>query len=230
MKKTTAILLGLFCLLFAVAALAAPAEDLTERCSFRSGSGRDSLAQCHDRRYKTHWQSSGGKGAWLEITLPEGVTTLGKNAFALSGLERITLPAGLTAIGDGCFAYTPLEAAELPEGLSTIGAEAFVGCDGLEQMVIPAGVTELPGKLFAGCSRLRSVTLPEGLLRIGSSAFMLCGSDRDPLRLNLPATLEFIAGDAFLYCEACIHAEVIPGTVGEGFVQEKNISHTYREN
>ncbi len=77
MKKTTAILLGLFCLLFAVAALAAPAEDLTERCSFRSGSGRDSLAQCHDRRYKTHWQSSGGKGAWLEITLPEGETAVG---------------------------------------------------------------------------------------------------------------------------------------------------------
>lgn len=77
MKKIIAVLLGLLCLLMAAAAIAEPAEDITALCSFRAGSGRDTLPQCYDRRYKTHWQSLGGKAAYLQVTLPEGQSASG---------------------------------------------------------------------------------------------------------------------------------------------------------
>lgn len=77
MKKRFAVLVGLICLLIAGAAFAQTAEDLTERCTFQAGSGRDTIPLCYDRDYKTHWQSSGGAGAYLEVMLPEGETAAG---------------------------------------------------------------------------------------------------------------------------------------------------------
>ena len=65
------------------------------------------------------------------VTLPEGLTSIGDNAFYCSSLKSITLPEGLTSIGNWAFKESTLESITLPEGLTSIGDWAFQKCSAL---------------------------------------------------------------------------------------------------
>ena len=54
------------------AAAAETAEDITARCRFKAFSGRKTFSGCTDRNYKTYWRSDNGKGACIEVTVPDG--------------------------------------------------------------------------------------------------------------------------------------------------------------
>ena len=64
-------------LLLVAAAGAEPAADITSRCHFRALSGRKTFKGCLDRDYKTYWRSDNGKGACIEVTVPDGETASG---------------------------------------------------------------------------------------------------------------------------------------------------------
>ena len=50
--------------------------------------------------------SFSGCSKLTNITLPEGITSLGEYCFQYcSSLTNITLPKGITSLGSGCFAY-----------------------------------------------------------------------------------------------------------------------------
>ena len=59
-------------LLTAAAGLAETAEDLTAGCVITPASKKKEFKKAMDGSYKTFWNSSGGKGAAVEIRLPEG--------------------------------------------------------------------------------------------------------------------------------------------------------------
>ncbi len=71
-----ALLLVLTVLLFAAAG-AETAEDITARCHLKPLSGKKSFKGCTDRDYKTYWRSDNGKGACIEVTVPDGETASG---------------------------------------------------------------------------------------------------------------------------------------------------------
>ena len=77
------------------------------------------------------------------VTIPSGVTVIGKSAFEdYDGLTQVTIPAGVEVIGPaafyGCGGLTDVA---IPAGVEAIGAYAFYGCSGLADVVIPASVT-----------------------------------------------------------------------------------------
>lgn len=85
------------------------------------------------------------------VVVPEGVTTIGKEAFAhQNSLRLVSLPESLRAIGESAFydCYF-LPAIELHNCL-TIGANAFDRCEALN-LIIPASVTSLGGGNFNDC-------------------------------------------------------------------------------
>lgn len=94
------------------------------------------------------------RGSITEISFPDGLTYIGKNAFASCfSLSYVLLPEGVSGIGDFAFQWcNKLAYVEFPESLGTIGNSAFQGCD----------LSELP------------VTLPESVAVIGDQAFALC--------------------------------------------------------
>ncbi len=62
-----------------------------------------------------------------EITLPQGLVTIGRNAFDGSMLKSIMIPHSVTTIGERAFADNKLETVVLGKGLNSIGANAFAG-------------------------------------------------------------------------------------------------------
>ena len=77
-----------------------------------------------------------------------------------NGETNITIPNTVTAIGKNAFAnYSELTHVSLPNSLQTIGASAFKDCTGLTEMLIPTGVTTIDSTAFSGCSNLKAFTM-----------------------------------------------------------------------
>ena len=87
------------------------------------------------------------------------------------GCVNSIIPEGITTIGVNAFRGCPLKTIKLPNSLTTIEDEAFNGCNSLVSMEIPDGVTSIGGYAFVNCSNLKSVIIPKNVSRIGFIAF-----------------------------------------------------------
>lgn len=173
-------------------------------------------------------------------------TTIGKEAFAESGLERIDLYDTVTHIREGAFRdCTALSGITLPASLRKIEKEAFAGCTGLESLTLLCEPSALPDGIFDECtgltslytdasslanelfmnSPLSSVTFGDNLKTIGTDTFRGTGITE----LVLPATVRKIGKGAFADCTALetvtIHcaASILPPDVFEGCTSLKTV-------
>ncbi len=157
-----------------------------------------------------------GNANLIVVTLPESLTTLGREAFSFckslravkipsgvtaipgrcfygcSSLESVTIPEGVTAIVGSAFEHCKLNVLTLPESLEAIGRNAFSGND-LKSVNIPTKVKTIEEHAFSYC-KLNALTLPESLETIGSYAFSFCGLTE----LVIPEGVLVIDQDAFL--------------------------------
>lgn len=163
-------------------------------------------------------------GSQTEVTVPEGVTSIGEGAFYnCDSLESVILPEEITSIGAGAFNdCESLSSIEFPEGLTTIGGDAFKDCWQLENIVLPEELTQLGWNAFEGTAFLSrlcaendmaisngillkgiegkvkgEVVIPEGVRCIADRAF----TDFDDItNLILPEGLISIGSYAFFHC------------------------------
>jgi hypothetical protein len=89
-----------------------------------------------------------------KYTVPEGVLTIGNNAFVFSNLTSVTLPEGLKNIGEFAFSFSNLTSVTLSEGLESIDIYAFSYCDNLTSVNIPASVTSIELDAFIASDKL----------------------------------------------------------------------------
>ena len=152
------------------------------------------------------------------VTISDGVTSIGSYAFCYCLVESITLPFGLKHIGISAFSNCPniqqinipdsveyidpyafslckgLHTVNLPASLTLISEGLFTECDNLKNLYIPDAVTEIGANAFWGCQVFSLETLPSGIKSIGAAAFENCGRIEE---LVLPKTLEHIGTAAF---------------------------------
>jgi hypothetical protein len=135
------------------------------------------------------------------IVLPQGLKSIGANAFEETALTSINIPPTVTCIGKGAFCRskrlravlfedgsrlthigncaffgcTALSTIVLPQGLESIGANAFKGTN-LTYINIPHTVTHINNGAFGRSKRLRAVLFEDGsrLTHIGNCAFLAC--------------------------------------------------------
>ena len=68
------------------------------------------------------------------MVLPSSLTQIEEQTFfGDSSLEKVVLPDGLLSIGSQAFAYSGVKTINLPETIAFIADDAFLGCD-LEQV------------------------------------------------------------------------------------------------
>ncbi|VEH03836.1 Autolysin [Slackia heliotrinireducens] len=113
-----------------------------------------------------------------ELVIPEGVTSIGRNAFAGTKVTKLTLPSTLETIGDSAFLNNQIAELEIPASVKTIGKSAF--------SVARAEKGSLP-------RTLEKLTLNEGLETIEANAFRCSKLDA----VAIPATLTTLHKDAF---------------------------------
>lgn len=110
-------------------------------------------------------------------------------------LKKITLPEGITSIGRWGFAgFCALEEINIPSTVTSLGHSAFRMCEKLETITIPEGITSIPINCFWRCGSLRECNIPESVERIESGAFSFTSLEGS---LVFGENLEYIGGSAF---------------------------------
>ena len=124
---------------------------------------------------------------------------IGASAFVqCKNLKELTLPDGLESIGIGSFSFSGLETISIPDGTAIEGGSTFLDCASLASVSLPSGMTVVPEHFFSGCTNLREVELPAGIDSIKTSAFNNSGITR----LKLPEGVKYIGDYAFYGCRS----------------------------
>ena len=96
------------------------------------------------------------------LSMPEGMTTIGKNAFYFFNITRLNIPSTVTTIGENGFdACSKLTEVTIPDNVTTIGANAFNGCKQLRSVSIGSGVSSIGSSAFGNCVSLMTMTISE---------------------------------------------------------------------
>ena len=146
-----------------------------------------------------------------EITVLDGVTSIGDNAFHSCCAESIDLQCtSLVSIGKNAFSRcTMLTSIFIPESVQSIGSEAFSLCEGLSMVELPPTLTKIPDGIFTDCKQLSSVDIPDTVTEIGANAFSKC---TEFSLTGLPAGIKSIGAAAFANC-GNIESLALPGTL-----------------
>lgn len=146
-----------------------------------------------------------------EITVGDGVTSIGDNAFHSCCAESIDLQCtSLVSIGKNAFSRcTTLTSIFIPDSVQSIGSEAFSLCEGLSMVELPTTLTKIPDGIFTDCTLLDSITIPDTVTEIGANAFLRCTAF---ILEKLPAGIKSIGAAAFANC-GNIESLALPGTL-----------------
>ena len=111
-----------------------------------------------------------------ECVVPDGVTTIGYNAFdGCAELTAVRIPATVTKIEESAFSQCgKLRAIHIPDTVTKIEDWAFYRCSSLTEVVIPASVVTLGEYAFKECAALRSVHVLGGITKLQPSTFDQC--------------------------------------------------------
>ena len=151
-----------------------------------------------------------------EVTIPNGVTEIGRSAFAGSkGLTSITIPDSVTSIGDYAFANClGMTSATIGSGVASIGWNVFDNCTNIEtaivsekilyqipkkslKMVVITGGERIYSEEFYECTELESIIIPNGIVSIGDDAFKGCIGLKS---IEIPASVTSMGKTVFLGC------------------------------
>ena len=162
------------------------------------------------------------------ITIPDGVTSIGKNAFYdCDSLTSVTIGNSVTSIGEYAFydcssidtvVWNAKNCADFEwhsapfrdnsdsiisfsfgDSVEHIPANLCRDMKNLEFLTIPESVTSIGESAFYGCSSITSITIPESVTSIGSRAFYGCSSVTS---LTLGNNLTTIGSSAFSSLDA----------------------------
>ena len=130
-----------------------------------------------------------------KIALPEGLVSIGYEAFSETFIEDINFPSTLTTIGGSAFAWSQhLIEVILPDGLTSLGDFAFGQCHSLSDIDLGESLQTIPYRCFYQDVFLQHIVLPSSLKTVEFGAFHGCS------RLILeawPASLQALKSEAF---------------------------------
>ncbi len=122
--------------------------------------------------------------------------------------ENFTIPDGVTSIGKNAFTNClSIKQLTIPDSVKVISEFAFYGCDYLETVNMGSGVEEIHRAAFSYCRALKSITLPSGLKFIGNSAF----ADTNITTIVIPDSVTTLEEFAFGSCD-----QLASVTIGAG--------------
>lgn len=164
--------------------------------------GGDTLISAHKSADSVFLQSTlrvvngfGGNSNIRYVHVPDGVTTIGTEAFNGCSLVSIDLPSHLDFIDEYAFYYCQsLTRVGMPTTLDTMGEGCFHSCNHLTSIDIPNGLRIIPEAAFFMCTSLSNITWGNAIEVIDTCAFGDCSFTE----LALPQTLRVVKHTAFI--------------------------------
>lgn len=108
-----------------------------------------------------------GMDSLISVVLPEGITSIGENAFYDTGILSITIPETISAVGESC----------------------FYNCDSLETVIWSANASAIPYRCFYDCDALKSISVSGNVATVDDRAFYGCDMLSDIIMYAVPATI-----------------------------------------
>lgn len=144
------------------------------------------------------------------ISIPNSVTSIGKQAFYGTGLTSIVIPESVISIGDLAFGICEkLSSITVAEGninyhsngnciIETQSKSLIVGCN---NSIIPddGSVTSINSLAFVYCDKLSSLNIPDSITLINDYAFWFC---RGLTSITIPYSVESVKTATFYGCWA----------------------------
>ena len=91
---------------------------------------------------------------------------------------RISIPAGVTRIGKKAFTESKIREISFDdEMLKSIDDMAFYGCKNLKSIHIPNGVVQIGDRAFYGCSKLEYIVIPDSVIVVGDDVLGGCSDN-----------------------------------------------------
>ena len=145
-----------------------------------------STAPWYDYRYRSYIKY---------VTIEDGVTSIGENAFRFADWKSVTLGNNVTITVMAFEDCSSLTSITIPNSVTSIGRAAFSNCSKLTSITIPNSVTSIGDEAFDECSSLTSITIPNSVTSIGYRAFKDCSSLTS---ITIPNSVTRIGGGAFV--------------------------------
>lgn len=95
-------------------------------------------------------------------------------SFAAEGMTEYRVPEGIQTIGTEAFGWAKLLSVDIPEWVQEIGDQAFNQCWSLERIELHEGLKVIRGGAFTSCSSLLSIEIPSTVNVIEEGAFTIC--------------------------------------------------------
>jgi len=131
--------------------------------------------QSNTASYYTYLNGPFCNSGLTEFSFREGCVTIAPYLFEGCPFEELSIPEGITTIGDGAFANCKkLTELDFSDTVTTVRNGAFSGCPALTIVNMADSVTSLGMYVFQGCSALTDVTMSQNLSSIGAQCFNRC--------------------------------------------------------
>lgn len=96
------------------------------------------------------------------LTIEDGVTAIGKNAFSTTALTNVSIPGSVTRIGQSAFEFCKeLKVLTIANGVKIIEDYAFQNSSFLDSVYIPASVEQIGYGAFYRCPRIATFTFED---------------------------------------------------------------------
>lgn len=129
-----------------------------------------------------------GRSSLKKMVLPEGITSLGDDAFSFAYLTELNFPTTLKTIGEDAFRSTEISQFVFPQGLQAIGDRAMLWVDTNPSVIIPSSVTSIGSSIVDNKSTIVFEGTTYNLLNENSF-----GTDVSNITLLLPEADESTA-------------------------------------
>jgi PKD repeat protein len=132
------------------------------------------------------------------VSIPSTVESIGDRAFLQNGLTQLVIPSSVTYIGDFAFSNNQISKVRLETNLTSVGwIYPVLSGNIITDVEYGPGVTMIPSRLFSetdvsGVDPL--LLIPEGIKSIGANAF----NKSNLSSVSIPSTVESIGDRAFL--------------------------------
>ena len=136
------------------------------------------------------------------VDIPEGIKSIGHDAFAYTNLQELKLPTSLEEIGYSIlYGVKGITSIEIPNKLKIAryyggnGDGPFAGSK-IKEVTFENGIAKIPDNVMRKCAELEKVSLPNTLQEIGEYAFDSCSMLK---QIQIPRSVKTIGHDAFAH-------------------------------